>query len=363
MNLSHFLECIGGRLRLVSYAILGRVFILDWVLLLVHRITGTFCKQSCRFKKWPSLLLSEHKNTRFQILIYHRVTAQSGGFLDGMLPSVFFAQMEYLAKFTTVLPLSEVVGHLEARESLPPWTVVITFDDGYRDNYENAFPILKKFGLSATFFLASDFIGTGKIIWHDQVFSSFNTASCPSFYLPEVNRHFDLKNDQSRREAEFLTRTILRRLSETDREKRVKDLQQDLGATVIASKPDLMLQWEHVREMAKENMSFGSHSVTHPILTMLPHFRVFEELTLSKKKIEDELGSPVDFFAYPNGMERDFNQRIQEMAQDAGYRAALTTVYGVNDIETPRFALRRYTPWESDIGRFALKLNWSRLVG
>jgi peptidoglycan/xylan/chitin deacetylase (PgdA/CDA1 family) len=291
------------------------------------------------------------------------VTDQPDMFLEALSPQVFTAQMEYLARYVTVLPLPEVVARLEAREGLPPWTVVVTLDDGYRDNYDYAFPILKDFGLPATIFLASDYIGTGGILWHDQVFSAFNTVTRPIYFLPEMDRQFDLRNGASLQEAQFLTLEVLRSLSEVNRDRRIQHLQDQLGSTRVCSDSlELMLQWDEVREMAQENISFGSHTVTHPILSMLPPDRAYQELSCSKKKLEEELGRTVDVFAYPNGSEKDFNPSIQDMVRDVGYRAALTTIYGVNTVETPRFALHRYTPWETDIGLFALKLNWSRLA-
>lgn len=306
--------------------------------------------------------IRRRQGSTFQILVYHRVVDEPDVFLGGLSIKVFAAQMEYLARYASVLPLREVLARLNAKEELPPWTVTITFDDGYRDIYDHAFPILRKYGLPATIFLVSEYVGPGKVIWYDQVFSAFRITNRPRFDLWEEGRILDLTTPSSRQEALHTTRRALMRLPEAQRIARVQEIRDYLQPSLSQSTIDLMLHWEHIREMAKENISFGSHTATHPILTTLSPERVMEELTQSKQKLEQELGIPVDLFAYPNGMQDDFDHAIKEMVCRAGYRAAVTTMPGSNHAETDRYELRRGTPWESEITQFAMHLNWYRFA-
>jgi len=113
--------------------------------------------------------------------------------------------------------------------------------------------------------------------------------------------------------------------------------------------------------MRSGGISFGSHTVTHPILSREDPARAWEELTASTRVIEDRLGTAVDLFAYPNGRPEDYTDEAIGMLKRAGYRAAVTTSFGVNEAQDDPYRLRRGTPWEPDAGRFALKLAWYRL--
>ena len=103
----------------------------------------------------------------------------------------------------------------------------------------------------------------------------------------------------------------------------------------------------------------GRLPVTRPILT---ETEASWEVSECKRRIEAELQSPVDYFAYPNGREEDFIASNKELLRAAGYRAAVTTIWGVNDRSTDRMELRRGGPWESDPAVFASKLDWYQWV-
>ena len=123
-----------------------------------------------------------------------------------------------------------------------------------------------------------------------------------------------------------------------------------------------MLTWDHVRIMHENDISFGSHTVTHPILSRVPISRARTELCISKRVIEEKLGCPVKTFAYPNGKEEDFNETTKLLLKEAGYICALTTIFGTNECNQDLFALRRGQPWEKDLPTFAVKLQWYKFA-
>lgn len=175
----------------------------------------------------------------------------------------FDTQMKFLAESgcITITP-EELYAGLNGEIELPPKPVLITFDDGYIDNYTNAFPILKKYGLRATIFVIPSF-----------------TDSYPNY-----------------------------------------------------------LTWEQLKEMEENGITIQSHTMTHPKLEELPDDEIRNELITSKNTLEENLGHPIEFLAYPTGT---YNLHIAGIAQDVGYKGAFTIKYGIVDKGSNFFALER----------------------
>jgi peptidoglycan/xylan/chitin deacetylase (PgdA/CDA1 family) len=118
------------------------------------------------------------------------------------------------------------------------------------------------------------------------------------------------------------------------------------------------LIWQEIEEMSKENITFGAHTVTHPILTSLPLSEAMDEITASKKVIEEKLKHPVRLFAYPNGSRDDFSEPIKQLLKEAGFMGAVTTLWGANGVHIDPFELRRMGIWDLDPQVSAFKLAW-----
>jgi peptidoglycan/xylan/chitin deacetylase (PgdA/CDA1 family) len=121
-----------------------------------------------------------------------------------------------------------------------------------------------------------------------------------------------------------------------------------------------MLSWEEVRRMNKAGITFGAHTVTHPVLAGIPLERIEAEVSGSKKTIEQRLQAPARHFAYPFGKPSDVGPLAKQVVQNAGFETAVTTVIGLNGPEEDRFELKRYSITDPDVGMFALKLDWYR---
>jgi len=124
----------------------------------------------------------------------------------------------------------------------------------------------------------------------------------------------------------------------------------------------MMLTWDQVRYLKQRGIDFGGHTVTHPYLSRLTDAQVSWQISECKRRIEAELQQPVAHFAYPNGREEDFSAWNKQLIRDAGYRAAVTTVWGPNFRTTDPMELRRGQPWEEDEALFAYKMDWYQLV-
>jgi peptidoglycan/xylan/chitin deacetylase (PgdA/CDA1 family) len=297
-----------------------------------------------------------------QILTYHRVNDEGDPFFPAAPIDVFAKQMDYLAHTHYVCSLEEAVERLK-RNDVPDNAVVVTLDDGYKDNYINAFPILKQLSIPATIFLATDAIGSERILWQDRVFSAFRETQLPLLSGFANNRR-DFPLDTVK-ERVFAQNEVLKLLWSLDRYERLRwidCLTEQLQVDDKKASSNLMLTWDEVRSMAQDGISFGSHTVTHPILSKLTAERVWDEISQSKRVIERQLGCMVRTLAYPRGKREDFNDGVKNMLKEAGYICGLTTMLGTNDESRDLFELRRYGPWGSSLPKFAMQLTWHTFV-
>jgi peptidoglycan/xylan/chitin deacetylase (PgdA/CDA1 family) len=305
--------------------------------------------------------LKNRRNRAMQILVYHRVNDERDPFFPAIRLADFRKQMELIAEEYHPYSLEDAIESLET-DAIPDNAVVVTFDDGYRDNFQNAFPILRQLGIPAIIFLATDVIGSGKCLWHDVVFSAFRTTTMSWLKgFPEEGSIYSLKNDSDRLSAQRQVLEFLCSLREDERGRRIDQLVDGLKVQ-RCSEQDLMLSWNEIRTMHKHGISFGSHTATHPILSTLPDVRLRSEIIESKRVIEEQLDCKVNAFAYPVGRPQDFDQRAKAVLKEHGYRCAVTTIFGVNNSRDDLFELKRGTPWEPDLPSFAMKLAWYKFA-
>jgi peptidoglycan/xylan/chitin deacetylase (PgdA/CDA1 family) len=257
------------------------------------------------------------------------------------------------------MALSEAVDAIE-QCAVPDNAVVITFDDGYRDNYDYAYPILRSLSLPATIFLSSGVVGTDGILWHDRVFRAFHRSELSRF------NGYDLDDPGQRQSARETVLASLKTLDSRQRRERIDELVGKLEIAEPACLPRVMLTWGEAREMARNGIGFGSHTVTHPVLSRIPPDEAQREIVESKRDIESNLQMRIDSFAYPNGKPEDYDEFIKQTLRDAGYRCAVTTRFGTNQIDMPGgwdpFELRRGGPGEANTAIFAAKLNLYKLM-
>lgn len=293
------------------------------------------------------------------IFQYHRVNDDADPFLGALPLNTFRAQMEYLAATFPVLTLDQVAkGEFPNRHR---YSVVITFDDGYRDNFVCAFPILKSLGIPATVFLATGYVEAGQLPWYDQVRVAFKLTTRAQFSVADLGGPSGSLSGLGER-LQSCERTLgwLRGVAEGERAPALNEIFRTLGVAADLNLPNQMLRWEDIRQMAKHNITFGAHTVTHPVLSKIPAARLQREILGSKRTIENRLQTPVSHFAYPFGQPADFNAQAKESVRDAGFKTAVTTVWGVNEPNDDPFELRRFTPWDSNPADFKMKLDWYR---
>ncbi|MBF0565701.1 MAG: polysaccharide deacetylase family protein [Nitrospirae bacterium] len=273
----------------------------------------------------------------------------------------FEAQMRLLAREFDPIALDEFVSALANRVPLPRKCVVVTFDDGWQDNYLFAFPILKSYAVPATVFLTTGYVGTTKkIFWQESLVFLIKSLQKRLYEIRRRSRgdtsgdkekllHFfsakglaylfpQLEKAISGRDAVSELIEILKGVDKMQVNCLIEALDEYLGHPGFPYSQNSFLGWEQIREMSGSNVTFGSHSATHGLLTELDDDDLYRELSTSKTAIEDKLKFTVNTLAYPNG---NFDNRVIRAAKDAGYTGAVSTIAGVNDGHTDPFALRR----------------------
>ncbi|MDT8383054.1 MAG: polysaccharide deacetylase family protein [Gammaproteobacteria bacterium] len=298
-------------------------------------------------------------NARLSILLYHRVLERE----DSLMPSEpcvkrFEQQMKWVKRFYNVLDLEDAVKRL-VDDNLPSRALCITFDDGYRDNFQNAAPILEKHGLTATFFIATGFLNGG-IMWNDVVIESLRRTSKTRLDLTDYGLGFINIPDQRNECLNEILKAI-KYLSFDARERLVEELPTILGVP----KPDgLMMKDEEVRILHQKGMGIGAHTVHHPILSKIDAPQARQEIENGKDYLENITGDKIRLFAYPNGKPgQDYHAEHIEMMKEIGFDAAVSTAWGTASQQSDIYQLPRFTPWDNSIPKFLLRLAKMRYNG
>ncbi len=293
---------------------------------------------------WPNVqrlwrLFSVKRPTVF-ILMYHKIAPEAYPYYGASVtPSIFEKQIRIILKHYRVMALEELINRhpINARKNF----IALTFDDGYRGIYRWAFPILRKYNLPATVFLTTDYIGSQRVLWHDHLAFILHRAAGQRF-LADIDfsglpanlagfiRSFFKDDQNSKHKLKFLRQmtTDLKSYSADDRHRLLNELCKILRLETPFDFSDVMLCWKEVREMAKQNIFFGSHTCSHEPLSTLSPACVEAELIQSKNKIESQLQKQVASFAYPYGKEMDFTFDNIELVKQSGFHLAVTGIRG-----------------------------------
>jgi len=279
-----------------------------------------------------------------------------------LLKETTFAQLlEFLGHRFHLVPLNVLLGNesKDSDDSRP--RCLLTFDDGWRDNYTTALPWLKKFAIPATIFMTTGAAGSQGGFWVEQIARSWKD--------PEKRRQIQLRFPQAapaRQQAPGLEEVVehCKRMSAGARENFLHDHVLSGESSGGSYPADQMLSWDEVVEMNRHGIDFGSHTVSHPLLSYEDGATVERELSASKQALQEKLGKEVVALAYPNG---DWNERVRQKVKHAGYRLAFTTErrwYSEKDdpLSIPRIMLHEGSVAGLD-GKFSPAVLSLRLFG
>lgn len=291
------------------------------------------------------------------------------------------AQMDYLSRHYRVMHLEEALEELYATKSVVHRDtsrrdhripLVLTFDDGYLDNYTYAWPLVKTLQIPMTIFIIPGYVESGHYFWWlaaKRLLKQVNGAK-----VKFEGEAYQLSNPGERETLRKLIDTRLRyAASVAEREAFLLSLQQELGVSLpergmdgIAARDEdaLPMTWEQMREMEESGfVSFGAHTVHHPVLSALADQAELQyEVSESRNLLEQKLGHPVLTFAYPIGKPQHFGDQSVQAVKSAGYSWALTTIEDTNTDETDPYLLRRL-PGDVDIHWMVMAAELAGLLG
>ena len=291
------------------------------------------------------------KENSLVILLYHRISPDNEANLLGTVinDKIFENQMQYLKERYEITTLKKC--YAEGVNSSKNLRVAITFDDGYADNFKYAFPILKKLNISATFFLATDYVDLRKPIWDQNILTILNESK-HNLRIEDLDNQFLLERGSDHLEDDkFLWKAInyLKFINPTRRNKILDPIFSSFDEKIDFSL-DRCLSWDEVKTMKEGGMHFGSHGCSHSSLIQLSDKEIEKEILDSKRILEEELSDECMFFALPFGSQTDFNQRILKKVQDLGYLRCLLNIRNNNLIDSNEFSLwRKYITSSFDL--------------
>jgi peptidoglycan/xylan/chitin deacetylase (PgdA/CDA1 family) len=256
----------------------------------------------------------------------------------------FRAQIAYLKKHFEIIALSEAVERMRNGGIKRP-TAVITFDDGYQNNFDVAFPILGREGIPATIFLTTGLINTNDTVWYCRL----NVA------LSQTRRHFiewngfrfGLSTSDQKAKASAAIQESLKNLEQSQLMTTIRniilELDENPDRSIEMGSPFRMLEKNAIAEMLASGLiEFGAHTHRHAILTRLSDGERYSEIRQSINTVYKLTGRPCKYFAYPNGRVEDYNIETIRDLETCGIQIGVTTISGPNDIMTPVMELRRY---------------------
>jgi peptidoglycan/xylan/chitin deacetylase (PgdA/CDA1 family) len=270
------------------------------------------------------------------VLNYHRIGNPDDDLFD---PGVFSAtadqfneQVSYLKNHVSLVTLDEALAFIEGtnKEKNRRCRVLITFDDGYLDNYEIAYPVLSAQGAQGVFFLATSMVGSCEAPWWDHIAYLVKTARRRRFQL---RYPMDLTVNLDEKGLAESLRAILRhyKLPEnSDPARFIRELEEESKGEALPRTQRRFLNWDEAREMSKGGMAMGSHTHSHTVLSQLSTDQQREELTKSRTILKEQLGVEVDVLAYPVGGKTSFTYETQTLAREAGFRAGFSFYGGTN---------------------------------
>lgn len=286
-----------------------------------------------------------------RILAYHRVVERidAGRFrFDPELLSAdaagFRAQMQHVRRHYAPMRLAEAMALLDAGEALPRGALVVTFDDGYDDNYRVAFPILRELGVPATFFVSTGYIDSGLPYHYDWFVHVLSAATVAAIDIPELGHAGALPS--ALRDRQRLARDLISKLKALDDDAQIRvidRLAQACAMPRIVPVPDCRpMTWDQLREMDQGGMEIGSHGVGHRMLAKLDDAELQAEIVGSRNAIGRALGTPASVISYPVGGDDAWDERVVAVARAAGYVAGCSYLAGSNDPRRlERYGLRR----------------------
>lgn len=323
------------------------------------------------------LLLYLRLRKRAIVLMYHRVVSKANRDKIFSHPGIvietetFGKHLQFLRQYFHVITAHQFWEQMSSGQAFQNRTCLITFDDGWQDNYTEAFPLLEKYALPAVIFLPVGFIGTGKKFWQETLTHVLWKILEIKGETHESDSHhakvfaklgLNLNNLKPDKPSKALIQdriSQLKPLPESELNNFLNDIKKIIdNHSTNFDHHDTFLGWEQIQNMSMGLIQFGSHSVNHKILTKIPLEEVQEEVATSKKILEHRLDNKIIAFSYPNG---GYNEQISKIVRENGYQLAFCTQEGLVKSNDDPYTIKRINIHQGSTSSTPLFL--ARIVG
>lgn len=307
---------------------------------------------------------------RVPILTYHSIAnnkyekPQSIMYLVGMeVPKdTFEKHIEYVAKRYTAIGLDNLVDWLHNKKDLPKNPIVLTFDDGLKNNYDNAFPILQKYNCKATFFLIGNPYSEEKTVWLHLLYRILDRLSYRKIHIAVDNIfeiHIDRLSDPKKLKLANGVKDVIENLSDKGKIDFLKAICKQNGIDFNEIKQsEYYMNKDEIEEIVSHGHLIGAHSMGHENLASMTFPQVKSDIIESKEVINKLSYNRFMPFSYPYGTKKAFNAKIKNLLNENGYSCAVTTLESLNGINSDLFELKRI-----EIGDFNMPEFISHLSG
>ncbi len=287
--------------------------------------------------------------------MYHRVVDNDCNFISSNIynqagttisTATFIKQIKLLQKQYSIISLRELVSRLQESRILPLNVCALTFDDGYKDHYQNVFPILKKLEIPATFFVIGACIaGSGRVRWLDKYYYILDHALLKYHDIELENILSYIYYKFNKKDENKFTPNLLKNFirGSLNKDKIINYLARILQVKIDSKKinQSLYLSRDNILEMMNYGMDFGAHSMTHPDLSKLNFRQAQYEIMQSGDIIREITRQRKIAFAYPFGGPKTYNKKIMKILRSNNFLCACTSIPELNTRSTPLFELRR----------------------
>ncbi len=273
------------------------------------------------------LSLLKKQSGTLLILAYHNIVQNSNNYLNlDITVDSFKKQLNIMKKYFKIIPLSEGVNILKKRTKQGNY-LCITFDEGYKGIYKYLKPLLVEQRIPATIFLTAGVLEGNQLLWFDELIYLISITKEKALDLRAhgLNTYLLSNINESKSTCDAIT-SKLKSFKAKEKQLVMNEIRAQLRVSFLSQVQDVYLDQKNLQELLENGISIGSHTMNHPVLANISKEEFQSEIYLSKQILERKFKTGIDYFAYPNGQEADYNSEIIQVIQKAGYKAAFTLI-------------------------------------
>ena len=256
----------------------------------------------------------------------------------------FYNILQKYKKIGNCISLDELYYFIKEKKKIPPYSFVITFDDGFQNNLSIAAPIIADLGLNFTIYLTSNFIDKNKLSWTDQLEYGLEYTKNKSIFFNK--KEINIASSLRKKIFAHNIRILVKKSKEINPYELIEKINKSLNIfnfDLLDEQLDKKINWKDIQKFSKEKfITFGGHSHTHNNLNFLSKKKLQEEIRKNLDMLRDKANLDCKHYAYPEGGKNSFSERVIKVLKSYKVISATTTINGINKNSTNPFKIKRY---------------------